>query len=106
MFRFSIRDLLMVTLLVAIAMGWGVDHYRASTQERQLRQAGEKTAESLREAERKTAENLQETRDLATGWERNARELAIILNGKHGYRVTQEAHRDGVNLGIIFPPST
>ena len=28
--KFSIRDLLLVTVIVALAVGWGVDHYRAS----------------------------------------------------------------------------
>ncbi len=31
MFRFTIRELVLLTLVVAMAVGWGVDHWRMAT---------------------------------------------------------------------------
>ena len=30
MFRFSIRELMLVTLVVAVSVGWAIDHWRPS----------------------------------------------------------------------------
>jgi len=35
--KFTIRDLLLVTVIVALAVGWGLDHRRLSTELEQLR---------------------------------------------------------------------
>ena len=34
--KFSIRDLFLVTMIVALAVGWGVDHYRPDSYRLQL----------------------------------------------------------------------
>jgi hypothetical protein len=41
MFRFSIRDLLWLTVVVGICIAWGVDHYRARTEGQRLAEYAE-----------------------------------------------------------------
>ena len=36
--KFSIRDLLLVTVIVALVLGWAIDHWRDNQRERQLQQ--------------------------------------------------------------------
>jgi hypothetical protein len=36
--KFSIRDLFLVTVIVALAVGWGVDTYRSHTREKIFRE--------------------------------------------------------------------
>jgi hypothetical protein len=50
MFRFSIRELMLVTLVVALAVGWWVEHGRAATQGSRLRSALAETARVKAEA--------------------------------------------------------
>ena len=62
--RFSIRDILWLTILVAIAVGWWLDH-RASTQtEQQLRL--ELFAERVEQAQKSVAEIDERVRDLTS----------------------------------------
>ena len=36
--RFSIRDLLLVTVIVALAVGWAIDHWQSSPNKRKLKE--------------------------------------------------------------------
>ena len=36
MFRFSIRELMLVTLVVAVSVGWAIDHWRPSNPSRKV----------------------------------------------------------------------
>jgi len=38
MFRFTIRELVLVSAVVAVACGWWADHFRSTRREQQLRQ--------------------------------------------------------------------
>jgi hypothetical protein len=46
--RFSIRDLLLVTLVVALALGWLVDHWRASGKDAEWEKAFQQPLNALR----------------------------------------------------------
>src|SRR3954470_12086441 len=45
--KFSIRDLLLVTVIVALAAGWWVDHSRQATTEAAMRESQRKAEEQL-----------------------------------------------------------
>ena len=45
--KFSLRDLLLVTVIVALAVGWLVDHWRQATTEAAIRQSQRKAEEQL-----------------------------------------------------------
>jgi hypothetical protein len=40
--KFSIRDLFLVTVIVAMALGWGLDHWRQANQNRHEREVNKK----------------------------------------------------------------
>jgi len=64
MFRFTIRDVLWLTVVVALWLGWGLDRI------------------ALNKAHRETAQKLRDAR----GWEDRAQALAKILR-RDGYTV-------------------
>jgi hypothetical protein len=45
--KFSIRDLLLVTVIVALSLGWWIDHRRQSTTEAAMRESQRKAEEQL-----------------------------------------------------------
>jgi chromatin segregation and condensation protein Rec8/ScpA/Scc1 (kleisin family) len=45
--KFSIRDLLLLTVIVALALGWRVDHRRTASTEATLRESQRKAEEQL-----------------------------------------------------------
>jgi hypothetical protein len=45
--KFTIRDLFLLTLVVALALGWLVDHWRASAREAQWERAFEQSLQAL-----------------------------------------------------------
>jgi hypothetical protein len=55
MFRFSIRELMLVTLMVAMGTAWLIDHWRSSAAVSKLKDELENWAGRSREAEATTA---------------------------------------------------
>ena len=45
--KFTIRDLLLVTALVALSLGWLVDHWRAAAREKQLEREFKRSLQAL-----------------------------------------------------------
>jgi hypothetical protein len=48
MFRFSIRELMLVTLVVALVMGWALDHFNVSASRDKLARQSEGRGDFLR----------------------------------------------------------
>ena len=68
--KFSIRDLLLVTVIVALVVGWWVDHRRS--------------AGTLREVLREQAEEKQKALEEAAAQERAwQRQRLKVLSGQH-----------------------
>jgi len=70
--KFSIRDLLLVTVIVALAVGWWVDHNRASNVAfRQLQQENYKLkihASSIESLLRQYGWEMKVEKDFKNGW--------------------------------------
>ena len=52
--RFTIRDLLLVTLVVALGLGWLVDHWRAAARDAEWEKAFQEPINALRPYVRET----------------------------------------------------